>query len=389
MVLSYLHGPTLVEEDKQKLTMSGPASPGNALGSSVPFATSVPSSANADVGKNALKKELRSVVMNKVAFEMCKHFNEQTVIPVEQGLSAMCDNVFKQVVTPEGKPAKKTAAEQKSSKPPRSPSPSPPRPLEQPQPSMKENQITKALANSMNEFITGLYVRDQWNLSEPINGNERTVGRPDIAFVENLDPQQQINQQRERPLVALLEVGIETTEDLDDFSLWMSKLGQGVSYLKKISKDTVTGPVSTENVFGDLKLSKPALLGIVTFDKHQTRMNVGVFCCERREQGSIRMALMYRQQAKGEFEMMQAFGKIIKGIVALGSTRDSLLKNDDFVYLGPNCALSEGRVSCNGHGCALVLDESISHSLICRCCEPMTIVPGAHLDLRECTWNST
>jgi hypothetical protein len=196
-------------------------------GSNVHFATSVPSSANADVGKNALKKELRSVVMNKVAFEMCKHFNEQTVILVEQGLSAMCDNVFKQVVTPEEKPAKKTAAEQKSSKSPRSPSP--PRPLEQPQPSMKENQITKALATSLNEFITGLDVRDQWNLSEPINGKERTVGRTDITFVENLDPQQQINQQRERPLVALLEVGIETTEDLDEFSLWMSKLGQGVA----------------------------------------------------------------------------------------------------------------------------------------------------------------
>jgi hypothetical protein len=219
---------------------------------------------------------------------------------------------------------------------------------------MKENQITKALAKSMNEFITSLDVQDQWNLCKPVNGKERPVGRTDIAFVENLDPQQHINQQRERPLVALLEVGIETTNDLDDFSLWMSKLGQGVAYLKKITKDTVTGPVSTENVVGDLKLSKPALLAIVTFDKHQTRMNVGVFCCERREQGSIRMALMYRQQAKGEGEMTQAFGKIIKGIIELGSTRDSLLENDDFVYLGPNCALLEGRVSFNGRGCALV-----------------------------------
>jgi hypothetical protein len=290
--------------------------------------------------------------MNKVAFEMCKHFNEQKVIPVEQELSTMCDSVFKQVVTPEGKPAKKTAAEQKASKPPRSPSP--PGPLEQPQPSMKENQITKALAKRMNEFITSLDVRDQWNLSEPVNGKGRPVGRTDITFVENLDPQQQMNQQCERPLVALLEVGIETTEDLDDFSLWMSKLGQGVAYLKKIAKDTVRGPVSTENVFGDLKLSKPALLAIVTFDKHQTRMNIGVFCCERREHGSIRMALMYRQQAKGEGEMTQAFGKIIKGIVALGSTRDGLLENGDFVYLGPNCALLEGRVSFSGRGCGLV-----------------------------------
>jgi hypothetical protein len=66
------------------------------------------------------------------------------------------------------------------------------------------------------------------------------------------------------------------------------------------------------------------------------------------------MALMYRQQAKGEGEMTQAFGKIIKGIVALGSARDSLLETDDFVYLGPNCALLEGRVSFNGRGCALV-----------------------------------
>jgi hypothetical protein len=33
----------------------------------------------------------------------------------------------------------------------------------------------------------------------------------------------------------------------------------------------------------------------------------------------------------------------------------------------------------------LLFDESVSHSLICRCCEPMTIVLGAHLDLRECT----
>jgi hypothetical protein len=355
-VLLCLQGPTLVKEGKQKLTMSGPAtaSPGNALRYSVPFATSVPSSGNAHVGENALRKDLRSVVMNKVAFEMCKHFNQKKPIPVEQGLSAMCDEVFKQVVTPEGKSAKKAAAEQYFSEPPSLPSP--PQPLEQPQPLMKEDQITKALAKSMNEFITSLDVRDQRTLSEPVHGKERPVGGTgtDITFVENLDPQQQMNQQRERPLVALLEVGIETTEDLDDFSRWMSKLGQGVAYLKKIAKDTVTGPVSTENVFGDLKLSKPALLAIVTFDKHQTRMNLGVFCCERREQGSIRMALMYRQQAKGEGEMTQAFGKIIKGIIALGSTRDSLLEHDDFVYLGPNCTLLEGRVSFDGRGCALV-----------------------------------
>jgi ribosome-binding protein aMBF1 (putative translation factor) len=364
-----LHGATLVEEGKQKLTMSGPASPGNALessvpftssvpssasSSSVPFAVSVPSSANADVGKNALRKELRSVVMNKVAFEMCKYFNEQQVMPVEQELevSEMCDNVFKQVVSLAGKPTKKTTAEQNSSKPPRSPSPSPPRPSEHPEPSMTENQITKALAQRMNEFITTLDVQDQSSLSELVNSKQRVVGRTDITFVET-----QTNEQRERTLVALLEVGIETTKDLNDFSLWMSKLGQGVAYLKKITKDTVTVPVSTKNVVGDLKLSKPALLAIVTFDKHQTRMNVGVFCCERREHGSIRMALMYRQQTKGEGEMTQAFGKIIKGIVALGSTRDSLLETDDFVYLGPNCALREGRVSFNGRVGVLLFDE--------------------------------
>jgi hypothetical protein len=66
------------------------------------------------------------------------------------------------------------------------------------------------------------------------------------------------------------------------------------------------------------------------------------------------MALMYRQQAKGEGEMTQAFGKIIMGIVALGSPRDSLLENDDFVYLSPNCVLLEGMVSCNSRRCALV-----------------------------------
>jgi hypothetical protein len=69
---------------------------------------------------------------------------------------------------------------------------------------MKENQITnKALAKSMNKFITSLDVQDQWNISEPINGKERPVGRTTITFVENLVPQQQINQQRERPRVML------------------------------------------------------------------------------------------------------------------------------------------------------------------------------------------
>ena len=90
---------------------------------------------------------------------------------------------------------------------------------------MKENQITKALAKSMNEFIASLDVRD----CEPVNGKERSVGRTGITFVENLDLQQHINQQSDRPLVALLEIGIETTEDLDDLSLWMSKLDQGVT----------------------------------------------------------------------------------------------------------------------------------------------------------------
>jgi hypothetical protein len=44
-------------------------------------------------------------------------------------------------------------------------------------------------------------------------------GRTDITFVENLDPQAAAskNQQRERPLV-MQRIGIETTEDLDDFS---------------------------------------------------------------------------------------------------------------------------------------------------------------------------
>jgi hypothetical protein len=81
----------------------------------------------------------------------------------------------------------------------------------------------------MNQFITSLDVQDLWNLSEAVNGKEQHVGRTDITFVENLDPQQQINQQYKRPLVALLEVEIKATEYLSKFFLWMSKLGQGVA----------------------------------------------------------------------------------------------------------------------------------------------------------------
>jgi hypothetical protein len=50
-------------------------------------------------------------------------FQQAKVIPVEQGLSVTCKNIFEQVVTSEGKPAKKTAAKQKSLKPPRLPLP--------------------------------------------------------------------------------------------------------------------------------------------------------------------------------------------------------------------------------------------------------------------------
>jgi hypothetical protein len=45
---------------------------------SVPFSTSIPSSANADEheGKHALQKDLRLVVMSRLAYRMCHHFNE-------------------------------------------------------------------------------------------------------------------------------------------------------------------------------------------------------------------------------------------------------------------------------------------------------------------------
>jgi hypothetical protein len=199
----------------------------------------------------------------------------------------------------------------------------------------------------MNEIISDLKVADQWHLNRDVSGERRAAGRTDILFVKPSDSeaasQEGKSEENERDVIALLEVGIQQTDTSKDFSLWMSKLGQGSRYLKEMAKDGTTGPVNStvKNVDGNPKFRGPALLGIVTFNKNLTFMNVGVFCCEPRDRpDSFRMALMYREQVCGRVEMAKAFAKMVKGIVAFNSVRD--LPND-FTYLGPNCAkVTEG-----------------------------------------------
>jgi hypothetical protein len=205
-----------------------------------------------------------------------------------------------------------------------------------------ETKITKKLAENMGKFISVLDVADQWHLNKNVSGERKTAGRTDIIFVKKKPLkaafQEGKSEENERDVIALLEVGIQETSAPNDFSLWMSKLGQGSRYLKEMAKDGTTGPVNSnvKNVDGNPKFRGPVLLGIVTFDKKRTFMSVGVFCCEPLDRpDSVRMALMYREQVHTREQMTKAFARMVKGIVAFNSVRD--LPND-FTYLGPNCA---------------------------------------------------
>ena len=344
-------------------------------------------------------KDLRSVVMSRLAFRMCRHFNGKEEIEVDQAVSDGCDTLFSSVLSTETQHQANTreSARMYPGLPPRSPSP----PSTAPE-SAGETKITKKLAEKMREFISALDVADadQWQLNRNVSGERKTAGRTDITFVKPkpLKAASQQSEENERDVIALLEVGIQTTDVSNDFSLWMSKLGQGSRYLKEMAKDGTTGPVNSriKNVDGNPKFRGPALLGIVTFNKKMTFMNVGVFCCEPLDRpDSVRMALMYREQVNAREQMAKAFAKMVKGIVAFNSVRD--LPND-FTYLGPNCAKvmvgDQVTVSlCLGIVMRFtVSSEAIPHCLgahpINRCFELMTIAPGAHQDHHKCIWNT-
>ena len=308
---------------------------------SIAFSTSIPSSGNADEGKHALRKDLRSVVMSRLAYRMCRHFNELDEIQVGREVSNACDALFSSVT--EHLDNTRESARISPYLPPRSPSPSAASATAVTSPeSAREPKITRKLAEKMDEFISDLKVADQWHLNRDVSGERKAAGRTDILFVKpkhsEKATQEGKSEENERDVVSLLEVGIQKTGTPDDFSLWMSKLGQGSRYLKEMAKDGTTGPVNSrvKNVDGNPKFRGPALLGIVTFDEKMTFMNVGVFCCEPLDRpDSFRMALMYREQVRGREEMAKAFAKMVKGIVAFNIERD--LPND-FTYLGPNCA---------------------------------------------------
>lgn len=360
---------------------------------SVPFSTSLPSSANADEGKHALRKDLRSVVMSRLAYRMCRHFHGKEEIEVDQAVSDGCDTLFSSVTQHQA--YTRESARMSPGFPPRSPSP----PSAAPE-SAGETKITKKLAEKMDELISALDVADQWHLNNDVSGERKTAGRTDIIFVKpkplKAASQQGKSEENERDIIALLEVGIQVTDVSNDFSLWMSKLGQGSRYLKEMAKDGTTGPVNSrvKNVAGNPKFRGPALLGIVTFNKKMTFMNVGVFCCEPLDRpDSFRMALMYRDHVKAREQMAKALAKMVKGIVAFNSVRD--LPND-FTYLGPNCAKvivgDQVTVSLWLGMRFTVSSEAIPHCLaahpINRCFELMTIAPGAHQDHHKCIWNT-
>jgi hypothetical protein len=268
----------------------------------------------------------------------------QEEIEVDQEVSDSCDSLFSSAT--EYHDNTRESARIPLGLPPRSPSPSAASvttamAVTSPE-SAKEPKITKKLAEKMGEFISNLNVTDQWQLNKDVSGERKAAGRPDILFVKpkslKLASQEGKSEENDRDVVALLEVGIQKVGTREDFSLWMSKLGQGSRYLKEMAKDGTTGPVNStlKNVDGNPKFRGPALLGIVTFDEKRTFMNVGVFCCEPLDRpDSLRMALMYREQVHGREQMAKAFAKIVKGIVAFNSVRDV---RNDFTYLGPNCA---------------------------------------------------
>ena len=317
----------------------------NSSNGSAPFSTSTPSSANAEDGKLVLRKDLRSVVMSRLAYRMCRYFHGKEEIKVDQKVSDRCDSLFLSATEYQDNTCE--SARIPRGLPPRSPSPSVAHvttamavtSLE----SAKEPNITKKLAEKMGEFISELNVTDQWQLNKDVSGDRTAAGRPDLLFVKpkssKVASQEGKSEENERDVIALLEVGIQKTSKQEDFSLWMSKLGQGSIYLKEMAKDGTTGPVNStlKNVDGtNPKFRGPALLGIVTFDEKRTFMNVGVFCCEPLDRpNSFRMALMYREQVQKREQMAKAFAKIVKGIVAFNSVRDI---PNDFTYLGPNCA---------------------------------------------------
>jgi hypothetical protein len=156
-------------------------------GRSLPFSASFPSSGNAAEGKHALRKDLHSVVMSRLAYWMCRHFHKQEEIEVGRVVSDGCDSLFSSVT--EHQADTQESARMSPSLPPRSPSPSA-APAATSTTAVTfpelagETEITKKLVENMVEFISILDVANQWHLNKDLLGETKSAGRNDILFVK-------------------------------------------------------------------------------------------------------------------------------------------------------------------------------------------------------------
>jgi hypothetical protein len=200
---------------------------GTSSNGSIPFSTSVPSSANEDEGKHALRNDLRSVVMSRLAYRMCRHFHGLEEIEVDQEVSNGCDALFSSATELQANTCESARMSAGPGLHPRSPSPSAaPAATTMAMTSQEfagETKITKKLAQNMSKFISVLDVADQWHLNKDVSGEKKTAGRTDIMFVKKKTlkaaSQEGKSGGNERDVIALLKVGIQERRVPNDFSL--------------------------------------------------------------------------------------------------------------------------------------------------------------------------
>jgi hypothetical protein len=112
----------------------------------------------------------------------------------------------------------------------------------------------------------------------------------------------------------------------------------------KHNQNTKYAEILLNNQEQDVLFNKPMLLVTVTTDAVSTsndcRALFGVFLCttrmEESQQRKFRISLLWRKEAKSLNDASKTFGKIMYATELCARWREYV--NDNYRYLGPNCA---------------------------------------------------
>jgi hypothetical protein len=214
----------------------------------------------------------------------------------------------------------------------------------------KETDFTKSFAACLDTLFKTHFP----TLECKDEGIVKTTQLEQVGSPPNVDPNDAsgrnrvditIHKKKDKSLVALLEFGI-TKKDDEDFSVFMGKIAQGVHYLRDLLPNPSHVSVR-QDAAGRARSKKdkviferPVLLPIIVFNESYTTMAIAVFCSEKRmhrgEGDDVRLSLLFRKYAKTRTCISDILVDLVDQVLHFASVQKT---NDNFMYLGPNCAL--------------------------------------------------